>query len=129
MSRPGRPRGDNAVAAQTDNCAQRLSGRSQCRKAQAEGSPVSAPGRHGLEGASFVTQGEYRMSERGRIVGRTSDSAPLRMLGTQTDITERKHAEGVALELAERLRKIARHVPSMMFQFARRARFMELNVP
>lgn len=42
MSPPGRPKGDNAVAAQTDNCAQRLSGRSQFRSAKDEGSPVSA---------------------------------------------------------------------------------------
>lgn len=66
--------------------------------------------------------GSWRwMSERGRIVERTSEGEPLRMLGTQTDITERKHAEGVALELAGRLRKIARHVPGMVFQFARLA--------
>ena len=66
--------------------------------------------------------GSWRwMSERGRIVERTADGRPLRMLGTQTDITERKRAEGVAQELAERLRKIARHVPGMVFQFARRA--------
>ncbi|MEO8124358.1 MAG: PAS domain-containing sensor histidine kinase [Burkholderiales bacterium] len=69
-----------------------------------------------------ASDGSWRwMSERGRIVERTRDGAPLRMLGTQTDITERKRAEGVALELAERLRKIARHVPGMLFQFARLA--------
>ena len=36
---PGRSHGDNAVAAQTDNCAQRLSGRSQYRSAQHAGYP------------------------------------------------------------------------------------------
>ncbi len=66
--------------------------------------------------------GSWRwMSERGRIVERGRDGAPLRMLGTQTDITERKRAESVARELGERLRKVARHVPGMVFQFARLA--------
>ena len=64
--------------------------------------------------------GSWRwMSERGRIVERARDGTPLRMLGTQTDITERRRAEHVALELSERLHKIARHVPGMVFQFAR----------
>jgi hypothetical protein len=41
VSPPGCPKGDNAVAAQNDNCAQRLSGPSQDRSAQHEGTPVS----------------------------------------------------------------------------------------
>jgi len=72
--------------------------------------------------------GSWRwMAERGRIVERAPDGTPLRMLGTQTDITERRRAQGVAIELAERLNKIAGHVPGMVFQFQRladgRARF------
>ena len=64
--------------------------------------------------------GSWRwMSERGRIVERAADGRPLRMLGTQTDITERRRAEGLAQEFAERLHKIARHVPGMVFQFVR----------
>jgi len=81
-------------------------------------------------GEAAIYEHEYRikardgswrwMSERGRIVERAPGGAPLRMLGTQTDISERKRAEGLALELAERLHKITRHVPGMVFQFARR---------
>lgn len=41
MSSPDRPKGDNAVAAQTDHCAQRLSGPSQYRKAQPEPASMS----------------------------------------------------------------------------------------
>ena len=66
--------------------------------------------------------GSWRwMAERGRIVERAPDGTPLRMIGTQTDITERRRAEGAAIELAERLHKIAGHVPGMVFQFLRRA--------
>ena len=82
-----------------------------------------------VRGEVEVYEHEYRIrarddswrwiSERGRIVERTPDGQPLRMLGTQTDITERRQAEVAARELAERLRKIARHVPGMVFQFLR----------
>ena len=66
--------------------------------------------------------GSWRwMAERGRIVERAPDGTPLRMLGTQTDITERRRAQGVAIELAERLNKIAGHVPGMVFQYQRLA--------
>ena len=66
--------------------------------------------------------GSWRwMAERGRIVERAPDGTPLRMLGTQTDITERRRAEGAAVELAERLNKIAGHVPGMVFQYQRLA--------
>ena len=69
-----------------------------------------------------AVDGSWRwLAERGRIVERSPDGAPLRMLGTQTDITERRRAEGAALELAERLHKIASHVPGMVFQFQRAA--------
>ncbi len=82
-------------------------------------------------GETDVYEHEYRirardgswrwMAERGRIVERAPDGRPLRMLGTQTDISERRRAEGAAAELAERLRKIARHVPGVVFQFLRTA--------
>ena len=84
-----------------------------------------------VRGEADVYEHEYRiragdgswrwMHERGRVVERAADGRPLRMLGTQTDITERRRAEGAALELDERLRMIARHVPGMVFQFLRTA--------
>jgi len=62
--------------------------------------------------------GEWRwIAERGRIVDRDSQGAPVRMVGTLTDVTQRRRAEGEVLEMAERLRKIARHVPGIVYQY------------
>ena len=84
-----------------------------------------------LRGETPVYESEYRarsaegkwrwMSERGRIVEWTSDGAAKRMVGTLVDITQRHQAEGAALEMAERLRRISRHVPGVVFQYRRRA--------
>jgi len=64
--------------------------------------------------------GQWRwLSERGRIVEWTAEGQPARMVGTLTDITPRRRAEGRVLEMAERLQKIARHVPGIVFQFCR----------
>jgi PAS domain S-box-containing protein len=62
--------------------------------------------------------GRWRwIAERGRIVEWAEDGAPLRMVGTLIDVTQRRRAEGDALEAAERLRKIARHVPGIVYQY------------
>jgi PAS domain S-box-containing protein len=57
------------------------------------------------------------LQERGRIVERHPDGTPRRMLGTQTDVTERKAAEQAASRATARLEKIARHAPGMLYQF------------
>jgi PAS domain S-box-containing protein len=62
--------------------------------------------------------GSWRwISERGRIVDWTPAGEPGRMVGTLTDITLRRLAEHDALEFGERLRKIARHVPGIVYQY------------
>ncbi len=49
-----------------------------------------------------AASGEWRwMLERGRIVERTPEGEPRRMVGTQTDITERRELERVREEAAE----------------------------
>jgi len=60
------------------------------------------------------------IAERGRIIERTADGEPTRMVGTLSDVTERREAQRLALELGERLQKISRHVPGMVYQFRRR---------
>jgi PAS domain S-box-containing protein len=62
--------------------------------------------------------GSWRwISERGRIVERDAGGAPLRMVGTLSDITERRLAQGEVLAMAERLREITRHAPGVVYQY------------
>jgi hypothetical protein len=82
-----------------------------------------------LRGLAADYESEYRarakdgswvwMSERGRIVERAPDGRPLRMIGTITDIRRRRAAEAQAEESTQRLRRIARHAPGVLFQFER----------
>jgi PAS domain S-box-containing protein len=56
------------------------------------------------------------MQERGRIVERSADGAPLRMVGTQADVTARIEAEQRGSEAERQLLQLARQVPGLMFQ-------------
>ncbi len=80
-----------------------------------------------VRGETAVYESEYRalaydgqwcwIAERGRIVEWASDGRPSRMVGTLSDITQRRLAEGQAAEVSDRLAKIAQHVPGVLFQF------------
>ena len=62
-------------------------------------------------------RGELRwMVERGRIVERHPDGRPRRMVGTLTDVTQRRAAELAAQDATARLEKIAAHVPGVLYQ-------------
>jgi PAS domain S-box-containing protein len=56
------------------------------------------------------------MVERGRIVERHADGRPRRMVGTLTDVTQRRAAELAAQDATARLEKIAAHVPGVLYQ-------------
>ncbi|MCD0421170.1 PAS domain-containing sensor histidine kinase [Rubrivivax sp. JA1024] len=61
--------------------------------------------------------GRWRwVRERGRIVERSADGRPRRMLGTQTDITELRELADTAQQALEGLARIARHVPGTLVQ-------------
>jgi len=65
-----------------------------------------------------AANGQWRwLLERGRIVERHPDGRPRRMLGTQTDITDRRALETAATEAMERLTRITQHVPGALYQF------------
>jgi PAS domain S-box-containing protein len=69
-----------------------------------------------VAGVLPVFQAEFRLRTKagdwrwvrsvGKIVARTGDGRPLRMLGTHTDITERKQTEQALRENAERLEQV-----------------------
>ncbi|WP_437668518.1 PAS domain-containing protein [Sorangium sp. So ce131] len=55
-----------------------------------------------------MKNGKYRWNiDRGRIVARDADGKPLRMVGMEIDITERKQAELVIEEQSKRLRDLS----------------------
>ncbi len=69
---------------------------------------------------ALAADGSWRwMVERGRIVERHADGRPSRMVGTQADVTERRARDQAARAATERLARIARQVPGMLFQFDR----------
>jgi len=77
-------------------------------------------------GETFVYEHSYRvlaadggwrwMLERGRIIERDADGRPLRMVGTQSDITQRRATELAVQSANDRLASIARSVPQVLFQ-------------
>src|SRR5262249_33429434 len=73
---------------------------------------------------------EYRVRHRdGRwrwfesyetVFGRDANGEPLQIIGTASDITERKHAEEIQKDSERLLRSIANHLPaSAIFRFAK----------
>ncbi|HET7796119.1 MAG TPA: ATP-binding protein [Rhizobacter sp.] len=62
--------------------------------------------------------GSWRwLAERGRIIEWWPDGRPRRMVGTLSDVTQRRQAESETAERDERLRQITRHVPGLLYQF------------
>lgn len=57
--------------------------------------------------------------ERGQVVQWSADGQPLRMLGTQTDVTLQMSLREAAAVANQRLEQLPRHVPGVLFQFRR----------
>ena len=57
------------------------------------------------------------IAERGRIVERSADGQPLRVVGTLVDVTQRREAESRATAIAAQLSETARHVPGVIYQY------------
>jgi PAS domain S-box-containing protein len=64
--------------------------------------------------------GHWRhFEERGRFVAWHADGRPRRMVGTQTDVTERETLRAHAANTLQQLEALARETPGMLFQFRR----------
>ena len=59
--------------------------------------------------------------DRGRVVERRPDGAPLRMVGTTLDITVHKLAEAAEQAYHERISKLVAQVPGVVYQYLYRA--------
>lgn len=67
---------------------------------------------------TLAKDGQWRwIAERGRVVERTADGLPLRVVGTLSDVTQRHEAESRVLAMTEHLSKTARHVPGVIYQY------------
>jgi two-component system cell cycle sensor histidine kinase/response regulator CckA len=68
--------------------------------------------RHDIEYRMKTKSGEWRwMLERGKVVARSPDGAPLRVAGTRADITDLKYAREELIRQEARFRFIYQHVP------------------
>lgn len=59
------------------------------------------------------------LEERGRFVAWHDDGRPRRMLGTQSDVSERERLRAQAGQAARQLEALAREAPGVLFQFRR----------
>jgi diguanylate cyclase (GGDEF)-like protein/PAS domain S-box-containing protein len=72
--------------------------------------------------------GSYKwMFDRGVVISRSADGKPLRMIGMQIDITDRKQMKAKLQQSEERLRAISDNVSSVMFLKDLAGRYLYIN--
>jgi PAS domain S-box-containing protein len=77
-----------------------------------------------------TASGEYKwILSVGRIVGWRPDGSPERMLGTHTDISERKQYEAEILAVQERLEATINAIPDLLFELNREGEYLTFHSP
>jgi PAS domain S-box-containing protein len=72
--------------------------------------------------------GTYKwILDRGRIVERNASGSPLRVIGTHSDISERKRLEHLAAEEQARLEAFVEHAPAAVAMFDRDIRYVAVS--
>lgn len=72
--------------------------------------------------------GSYKwILDRGRVVERTPEGHPLRVIGTHSDISERKRLEQLAAEERARLEAFVEHAPAAVAMFDREIRYVAVS--
>lgn len=72
--------------------------------------------------------GEYKwFFDRGKIVSRDANGIPVRMVGTITDITQRKNAEAALAASERELRLITNKTPGLVSRIDRSLRYLFVN--
>ncbi len=72
--------------------------------------------------------GSYKwVLNRGKVVSRTPDGSPLRVVGTHSDITERKRAEDAATRSHDRLKLFVEHTPASIAMLDRDLRYVAVS--
>lgn len=72
--------------------------------------------------------GEYKwILDRGKIISRSDSGAPLRMIGTHTDITDRKQFEEHLKQKEAEYRRLANNIPDMIARFDSKLRHIYVN--
>ncbi|MBL7649855.1 MAG: PAS domain S-box protein [Candidatus Hydrogenedentes bacterium] len=72
--------------------------------------------------------GSYKwILDRGRIVERSPNGSPLRVIGTHSDVSERKRLEHLAAEEQARLKAFVEHAPAAVAMFDREIRYVAVS--
>ncbi len=90
--------------------------------------PVYAAIQQHFDGQTPIYMSEHRVRckdgaykwilDRGKVISRTPDGKPLRVIGTHTDISARKQAEQILQESEAKYRRLVENLPGIVYVFS-----------